>query len=81
MTKFAKLGLEKSLLSVLDDIGFDTPFPIQERTIPVLLEGHDVIGQAHTGTGKTAAYSLPMLQLITPQAGIQGIIMAPTREL
>jgi len=81
MTKFAKLGLEKSLLSVLDDIGFDTPFPIQERAIPVLLEGNDVIGQAHTGTGKTAAYSLPMLQLVTPKAGIQGVIMAPTREL
>ena len=81
MTKFAKLGLEKSLLSVLDDIGFDTPFPIQERAIPVLLEGDDVIGQAHTGTGKTAAYSLPMLQLVTPKAGIQGVIMAPTREL
>ena len=81
MTKFAKLGLEKSLLSVLDDIGFDTPFPIQERAIPVLLEGNDVIGQAHTGTGKTAAYTLPMLQLVTPKAGIQGVIMAPTREL
>ena len=81
MTKFAKLGLEKSLLSVLDDIGFDTPFPIQERAIPVLLEGDDVIGQAHTGTGKTAAYGLPMLQLVTPKAGIQGVIMAPTREL
>ena len=46
-------------------LGFSTPFPIQERTIPVLLAGNDVIGQAHTGTGKTAAYALPMLQLIT----------------
>ena len=81
MTQFEKLGLEKKLLDTLDEAGFTTPFPIQERTIPVLLEGSDVIGQAHTGTGKTAAYALPMLQKITVKQGIQGIIMAPTREL
>ena len=81
MTKFEKLGLDKKLLETLDAAGFTTPFPIQERTIPVLLEGNDVIGQAPTGTGKTAAYALPMLQLIAPKQGIQGIIMAPTREL
>nr|AIE94740.1 DEAD/DEAH box helicase domain-containing protein (deaD) [uncultured marine thaumarchaeote AD1000_50_E11] len=68
-------------MDTLDEAGFTTPFPIQERTIPVLLEGSDVIGQAHTGTGKTAAYALPMLQKITAKQGIQGIIMAPTREL
>ena len=62
MTKFEKLGLEKKLLDTLDEAGFTTPFPIQEHTIPVLLEGSDVIGQAHTGNGKTAAYALPMLQ-------------------
>jgi len=81
MTKFEELGLEKKLLDTLDEAGFTTPFPIQERTIPVLLEGSDVIGQAHTGTGKTAAYALPILQKITAKQGIQGIIMAPTREL
>jgi len=81
MTKFEELGLEKKLLDMLDEAGFATPFPIQERTIPVLLEGSDVIGQAHTGTGKTIAYALPMLQLITAKQGIQGIIMTPTREL
>ena len=81
MTEFEKLGLEKKLLDVLNDAGFTIPFPIQERAIPVLLAGNDVIGQAHTGTGKTAAYALPMLQLITSKQGIQGIIMAPTREL
>ena len=81
MTEFAKLGLEKKLLDVLDSAGFTTPFPIQERAIPVLLAGNDVIGQAHTGTGKTAAYALPILQLVTSKQGIQGIIMAPTREL
>ena len=81
MTKFEKLGLEQKLLDTLNDVGITIPFPIQERTIPVLLEGNDVIGQAHTGTGKTIAYALPMLQLITAKQGIQGIIMAPTREL
>ena len=81
MTEFEKLGLEKKLLDVLNDAGFTIPFPIQERAIPVLLAGNDVIGQAHTGTGKTAAYALPMLQLVTSKQGIQGIIMAPTREL
>ena len=81
MTEFEKLGLEKKLLDVLDGAGFTTPFPIQKRAIPVLLAGNDVIGQAHTGTGKTAAYALPILQLVTSKQGIQGIIMAPTREL
>ena len=81
MTNFEKLGLEKKILDVLHDAGFTKPFPIQERTIPVLLEGNDVIGQAHTGTGKTAAFALPMIQLIVKNQGIQGIIMAPTREL
>jgi len=81
MTKFEELGLGKKLLDTIAEAGFTTPFPIQERTIPVLLEGSDVIGQAHTGTGKTAAYALPMLQLVTSKQGIQGIIMAPTREL
>jgi len=81
MTKFEELGLEKKLLDTIAEAGFTTPFPIQERTIPVLLEGSDVIGQAHTGTGKTIAYALPILQTVTAKQGIQGIIMTPTREL
>ena len=81
MTNFENLGLEKKILDVLHDAGFTKPFPIQERAIPVLLEGNDVIGQAHTGTGKTAAFALPMIQLVVKNQGIQGIIMAPTREL
>jgi len=81
MTKFTELGLDKSLLDVIEKLGYSTPFPIQERAIPVLLEENDVIGQAHTGTGKTAAYALPILQLTIPKQGIQGVIMAPTREL
>jgi len=81
MTKFENLGLEKKLLDTLDDAGFTVPFPIQERTIPVLLEGSDVIGQAHTGTGKTAAFGIPMLEHITNGGGIQALVIAPTREL
>ncbi len=62
-------------------MGFEEPFPIQEATIPVLLSGRDVIGQAHTGTGKTAAYAISMLQSSEPNKIIQGLVLAPTREL
>ena len=62
-------------------MNFQEPFPIQAAAIPVLLSGQDVIGQAHTGTGKTAAFSLPILQNIVPKGGIQALILAPTREL
>jgi len=62
-------------------MNFQEPFPIQAAAVPVLLSGQDVIGQAHTGTGKTAAFSLPILQNIVPKGGIQALILAPTREL
>ena len=81
MTKFQELGLNEELLKGLDELGFQEAFPIQEAVIPVLLTGRDVVGQAHTGSGKTAAFSLSMLQEIQPKKGIQGLIMAPTREL
>ncbi|HXG74574.1 MAG TPA: DEAD/DEAH box helicase [Candidatus Nitrosotenuis sp.] len=81
MTTFEELGIKKSIIDGLKEIGFEAPFPIQEATIPVLLSGRDVIGQAHTGTGKTAAYSISMLQNIEPNKTIQGLILAPTREL
>ena len=81
MTKFDKLGLNQDILSGLDELGFEDAFPIQEAVIPVLLTGRDVVGQAHTGSGKTAAFALAMLQEIKPKKGIQGLIMAPTREL
>ena len=81
MTKFQDLGLKEDILKGLDDLGFEEAFPIQEAVIPVLLTGRDVVGQAHTGSGKTAAFSLSMLQEIQPKNGIQGLIMAPTREL
>jgi len=81
MTKFKELGLKDEILKAIEEQGFEEAFPIQEACIPVLLSGRDVIGQAHTGSGKTAAFSLSMLQQITPKKGIQGMVIAPTREL
>ena len=81
MTKFEELGLSEDVLKGIRDLGFEEAFPIQEAVIPVLLTGRDVVGQAHTGSGKTAAFALSMLQEIKPRGGIQGLIMAPTREL
>jgi ATP-dependent RNA helicase DeaD len=81
LTRFEELGIKKSILDGLRDINFQETFPIQAAAIPVLLSGQDVIGQAHTGTGKTAAFSLPILQNIIPKGGIQVLILAPTREL
>ncbi len=81
MTKFEDLGLKEDVLKGIRDQGYEEAFPIQEAVIPVLLTGRDVVGQAHTGSGKTAAFALSMLQEIQPKNGIQGLIMAPTREL
>ncbi|MFQ5476887.1 MAG: DEAD/DEAH box helicase [Nitrosopumilus sp.] len=81
MTKFQELGLKDDILKGINDLGYEEAFPIQEAVIPVLLTGRDVVGQAHTGSGKTAAFSLSMLQEIQPKNGIQGLIVAPTREL
>ena len=81
MTKFEELGLNQEILKGIKELGYDEPFPIQEAVIPVLIAGRDVVGQAHTGSGKTAAFALAMLQEIQPKGGIQGLIMAPTREL
>lgn len=79
---FADLGLPKPLLDALDAIGYETPSPIQSATIPTLLAGRDVVGQAQTGTGKTAAYALPMLASVDPQVNApQALVLAPTREL
>jgi ATP-dependent RNA helicase DeaD len=81
MTEFKELGLNDDILKGINDLGYKEAFPIQEAAIPVLLTGRDVVGQAHTGSGKTAAFALAMLQKIQPRNGIQGLIMAPTREL
>ena len=79
--KFEELGLESGLLDSLRGAGFSQAFPIQARAIPVLLAGRDVIGQAHTGAGKTLAFALPILQRIDRSDGVQGLVVVPTREL
>ncbi|NEX59461.1 DEAD/DEAH box helicase [Noviherbaspirillum galbum] len=79
---FNDLRLNPSLLRVLQELGYESPSPIQAATIPILLEGRDVIGQAQTGTGKTAAFALPILSRIDIKAGApQALVLAPTREL
>jgi len=82
VTAFNQLALNESLLKALDDVGYETPSPIQAQTIPLLLEGNDVLGEAQTGTGKTAAFALPILSnLDLKQKDPQVLVLAPTREL
>lgn len=79
---FSDLGIAPEVLSVLEQLGYEEPTPIQVRAIPLLLSGRDVIGRAATGTGKTAAFAVPLVQRIdTSRQGIQALVMAPTREL
>lgn len=79
--KFNELGLSEAVLESVERAGFEEATPIQAQTIPLALAGKDVIGQAQTGTGKTAAFGLPTLQKIDIKRGIQTLIIAPTREL
>jgi len=82
MTTFADLGLSESTLEALAHLGYASPTPIQEQAIPPLLEGRDVIGQAQTGTGKTAAFGLPMVEYSdTDDPSVQALVLTPTREL
>ncbi|MDO6475832.1 DEAD/DEAH box helicase [Alteromonas sp. 1_MG-2023] len=79
---FKDLNLPESILQALEKVGYEKPSPIQAESIPLLLEGHDLLGQAQTGTGKTAAFALPMLANIDPEAKLpQLLVLAPTREL
>jgi len=81
-TSFADLGLSESTLHALRDVGYESPSPIQEQAVPALLEGRDVIGQAQTGTGKTAAFGLPIMEYIDPdEPAVQALVLTPTREL
>jgi ATP-dependent RNA helicase DeaD len=81
-TSFKELGLSEGLQQTLDELGYAEPTPIQAQAIPELLSGHDVIGQAQTGSGKTAAFGLPMLEYIDPDnEETQAIVLTPTREL
>jgi ATP-dependent RNA helicase DeaD len=79
---FSDLGLSEDILRTLGELGYTEPTPIQEQAIPELLAGHDVIGQAQTGTGKTAAFGLPLLDYLDPASGeTQALVLTPTREL
>jgi ATP-dependent RNA helicase DeaD len=79
---FASLGLSEPLLKAITEIGYEAPTPIQEKTIPPMLAGRDLIGQAQTGTGKTAAFAIPILEKIDLTVpGVQALVLAPTREL
>ena len=84
-TSFAELGLNEQILAGVDALGFDTPTPVQAQAIPVVLEGRDVVASAQTGTGKTAAFALPALQLIQGQKATSkeplALVVTPTREL
>lgn len=81
MTTFSELALHKSVLQAVHDMGFEEPSPIQAACIPKVLEGGDLIGQAQTGTGKTAAFGIPLIERMTPANKIQAIVLTPTREL
>jgi len=85
--KFTDLGLNEHILRAIKDQGYDTPTPVQEKAIPIVLQGKDVLAGAQTGTGKTAGFTLPMLQLLTKlpkpkgKRPVRGLILTPTREL
>ncbi len=82
MPDFAGLGLSPEILRAIDELGFEEPSPVQQQAIPHLLAGRDLIAQAMTGTGKTAAFAIPLVERLDPQQGaIQGVVLTPTREL
>ena len=79
---FAELGVSPEILKAISDLGFEEPSPIQAAAIPVLLEGHDVVGQSQTGSGKTAAFAIPAIELCqAADRSVQVLILCPTREL
>jgi ATP-dependent RNA helicase DeaD len=79
---FAELGLSEPIQQALRAVGYESPSPIQEQAIPELLQGHDVIGQAQTGTGKTAAFGLPIMEYVdASEQSVQALVLTPTREL
>ena len=83
MNKFQELGLNSSILKAIEDMGFESPSEVQEKTIPILLdEETDMVALAQTGTGKTAAFGFPLIQKIDPKSKhTQALILSPTREL
>lgn len=83
MTKFQHMGLSDNILNAIDRKGYKEPTPIQEKVIPFLLSGkNNVIGQAQTGTGKTAAFGIPLIERLDEKANdVQALVLTPTREL
>ncbi|PKM42876.1 MAG: RNA helicase [Firmicutes bacterium HGW-Firmicutes-8] len=82
MKKFGDLKISKKVFSAISDMGFEEPTPIQMAAIPLLMEGWDVIGQAQTGTGKTAAFAIPIIEKLNPKLrSVQALVITPTREL
>jgi superfamily II DNA/RNA helicase len=79
--KFEDMNIEKDILGSLNDIGFEQPTRIQSETIPIIKQGHDVIGQSETGSGKTAAFGIPLVEKVVKGNKIQALVLAPTREL
>jgi ATP-dependent RNA helicase DeaD len=80
-SEFTSLNLRAEIVQAITELGYSEPTPIQAAIIPIMLRGADVVGQAQTGTGKTAAFALPILQNFIPQRHVQALILAPTREL
>src|SRR5947199_4170380 len=78
---FSSLGLSAPILGIIEKIGFQNPTPIQAEVIPLALQGKDIIGLAQTGSGKTAAFSLPLAERLTHGRGVRGLILSPTREI
>ena len=79
--KFEDMNIEKDVLGSLNDIGFKNPTRIQSETIPIIKQGYDVIGQSETGSGKTAAFGIPLVEKVVKDNRIQALVLAPTREL
>ncbi len=81
LINFGQLTISKKTAQALADMGFEEPTPIQAKTIPLLLAGKDIIGQAQTGTGKTAAFGIPIVEKVNLKEGVQALVVTPTREL
>src|SRR5690554_2798274 len=80
--EFNDLNIHPNILKAIEELGFEAPTPIQSQALPKLYEGKDIIGQAQTGTGKTAAFGIPMIEKVNPkEKAVQVLILAPTREL